>query len=91
MSKMKLDLNKPVKGLDGADLKDSNLSKILANALCGKTEGIEPVKAIDWALKLYNEGFIEIDDSDTEKLKNFIEKEENFTNLLKASLLKELK
>ncbi|NVM36896.1 MAG: hypothetical protein HWN81_14965 [Candidatus Lokiarchaeota archaeon] len=85
---MNLDLNKPIKALDGAELENSNLAKILANTLCGKTEGIEPIKAMDWALKLHNEGSIEIDSTDAEKLKAFITKEENFTNLLKASLLK---
>ena len=51
---MKLNLNQSVAALDGTEIPQSNLADLLASSLCGKTPGIESVKAMDWALSLKN-------------------------------------
>lgn len=94
---MKIDLKVYLKDLDGKDAivpidgeKTGKmfLSQLLANQLCGPSAEIEPVKAYDWAVKLWNDGFIDVDKSDLKNLENFITKCKTLTVLGKGQLLK---
>lgn len=85
---MKINFKKDIKDLGGETLKDSAVNKLLANALSGKTPDIEPIKAMDWALKLWNEGELELDDSDKSTLKEFVTKSDGFPNLAKYAIIK---
>jgi hypothetical protein len=71
---MKLSLNFQFTNLVGQPVEGDTASKVVANILAQKADGIPPIKAYDWALKLFNEGEIEIDKSDFTLLKGFIEK-----------------
>lgn len=64
------------------------ISRILANVLSGKTKGIEPSKAMDWAYKLYNDGIIKVDNTDFIKLKEFINSCGSFSNIQIYQILK---
>lgn len=92
----KIDLKVYVKGLDGKEVlmpqdngkeEKTFLSRILANQLSIASKGIEPLKAYDWAMKLWNKGFIEIDKSDLKKLEQFITESSTLTNLAKGQML----
>lgn len=78
-----------LKDLEGNDLNESQQAgKLLATVLTSnKTPGITPIKAYDWAVKLYNSGKIDIDRSDIELLVKVIEGNEILTNLGKAQIL----
>jgi len=86
---MKLLLDKNLKGLDGKDLPDAHMGKLLANALAN-SGGEESIKYIDWSLKLYNGEEILLDDTDYKKLYNEVESNKMFTRLVKAQVLKEM-
>jgi len=75
---MKLNFHVPFLQLDGTPYKEINgddmlLSTLLANALSTHTEGIEPLKALDWMLKLKNGDLLDLDRADQDKLKKLID------------------
>lgn len=89
---MKLDFNVAITGLDGISLKDGEgkevlLSKTLANLLATSQENANTIKYFDWAVKVHNEGFIEVDKSDKELLTNFIKSSSSINTLGKGRLL----
>ena len=97
---MKLNLDINLKSLDGKDIMEKqedgsikaiNLANALANMLCGSTDGIEPIKAMDWALALNEKKEIDIDASDLEKLKTLITSREGLSNIIKAAYLRVFK
>jgi len=87
---MKVNLDWNFKGLDGKDLQGDTAAKLVANMLSNKAEGIAPIKAYDWAIKLFNEGELEVDETDFEALQRVIEASD-FVVLAKAQVLKNLK
>jgi|SRR5690625_3535974 len=97
---MKIDLNFNLKNLSGEDLITGkgengettyqNAGKLLANLLVGQTEG-DTIKYYDWALKLHGGNAIDLDRSDQDKLKKFIEGNKQMTILAKAQILEKFK
>jgi hypothetical protein len=85
---MKLNLNKALTDLDAKDIPNTNMGKMLANALVQANKG-DILKHWEWALKLNAGNEIDLDSSDKSKLKEFIEVNEGFTILTKAQLLLE--
>lgn len=86
---MKLNLDKSLLSLGGEPLEGGNMAKILANTLANSSQG-NVIKFYDWAVRLYNEGEIEVDRADMSVLKQVIESNQNLTILAKAQLLAEL-
>lgn len=84
---MLLDLNFPFKNLSSADIENSNAGKALANILAIKAPGVSPIKAYDWALKLFNGGKLELDTADRDSLKAIVEQSEELTVMAKAQML----
>ncbi len=87
----KLSLNIQPKSLNGVESKGDNLAKILAGILSNKSPGIDSIKAMDWAMKLFNDGSIEIDRSDNQKLEKFVEDTDQLTNLGKSQIINVLR
>lgn len=85
---MKLNLDINLVNLKGEPMEEK-LSDVLANMLATSNKG-KPAKMIAWAVKLVNEGEIDIDKSDAKFLLDFIEHNELYTNLPKAQLMEEL-
>ena len=84
---MKLDLNKPVSNLNFEPIPNSNLAKILAEEIA--VSNVTPtIKFFDWALSLHQKGEINVDATDRDLLRKFIEENQRFTVLVKAQLLK---
>jgi hypothetical protein len=91
-----LDLSNPVKNLADNEIKDDSgisltFGHLLAQSLItsnGKPG--DPIKFFDWALTLYKEGKILVDDSDLNILKDFVDKNETLTCLVKGPILKEI-
>lgn len=86
---MKINLNKNLNGLDGKELNDSNIGKIVATALASSTQG-DALKMMSWATKLYNGEELDLDPSDLITFKEFINSNQNFTVLLKCRILETL-
>ncbi len=89
---MKLNFNQPLLQLDGTPFKegdqDTLLCKVLATALTFITEGIEPLKALDWMVKLQQGEVLDLDRTDQEKLKKLItEGFKNMSMLVRGRLL----
>jgi hypothetical protein len=88
-----MDFNKPIKTLNGVEVKDQNgkqvtLGNLLADQLVGGSKG-DAVKLYGWALKLHEGTELELDKSDTQTLKDFITNNEQLTILAKAQLLEQ--
>jgi hypothetical protein len=90
----KLNLTKPVNGLDGKAIKDGEeelkISKVLANALAQSNQ-LEPIKFFDWAVRLFNDGVLEVDDTDLELIVNFVKSNKGLSVLVSGQILKALK
>ncbi len=84
---MILNLDFKYKNLENIELEGNNVAKILADLLCGRTEGISSVKAMDWARDLYSKGEIEIDRSDINTLQKIVSDSQTLTNALKAPII----
>lgn len=94
---MKLNFKKPLNDLegnplsltneDGIKIGDQLLSKNLGNVLVNSNTD-DPVKYYDWGKDLYRNGYLEVDDSDRQKLYDFIKNDKRMVNLLKGQLLK---
>jgi hypothetical protein len=80
-----------LKGLDGKDVLDFGektitLGKLLAAQLAGASKG-DALKLFHWATKLYNGESLDLDPTDTQTLKDFVNNESQLTVLAKAQLL----
>lgn len=71
--------------LTGKD-SDTNLGKVLANMLASAQKG-NAIKFYDWAIKLFNDGEIEIDEADRKVLEKFIS-ESGASMAVQSQLLK---
>lgn len=87
---MKLNFNFNLTDLDGKEIENGNVGKILANTLINQTKG-DAVKYWEWALALNKGDILDLDTSDQETLKNFVKDTEVLPVLTKAQLLKVLK
>ena len=83
---MILNLNTPILGLDGLELPESNLGKIIAQTLASSSKG-DALKLWHWAQNLYAGKDLDLDPSDVETLKGFIKDSEQLTILAKAQAL----
>ena len=88
---MKLNLNFPIKGLNGQPLKDHedkeiNAGQLLANQIASKPTG-DVMKLFGWAQKLYNKEALSLDKSDEKTLRELIETNDQLTILVKGQLL----
>jgi len=83
---MIVDFNFSLIGLDKNPIIGSNAGKNIANALASSPKG-DSLKLWNWATKLYDGVSLDLDPSDLQTLKSFIENEETFTALLKAQCL----
>jgi hypothetical protein len=85
---MKLNLDKQLLNLKGQPL-ENKLDEILADELAMSNVG-RPAKMMAWAIKLMNDGEIEVDNDDLKFLKDFVENRSRLINLAKAQLLEEI-
>ena len=85
---MKINLNKPFLDMRHDAMEGDTQAKFLANVLAGKFEELPPIKAFDYALKLYNEGEIDVDASDLNAIKSGLKKlvGQGMSNLVCAQL-----
>lgn len=88
---MKLNFNFKIKSLDGKEIPNSDsANKLLANVLSQMNKG-NSIKMYDWALKLWNSGELEIDDTDSHILEGIIDSTEFLTVLSKVPMMNEIK
>ncbi len=81
-----LDFNKPMQTLDGQEMTEITLGKVLATQLASSNKG-DALKLFTWAQKLYNGQSLDLDPSDETTLKEFIKSNDQLTVLAKAQLL----
>lgn len=87
---MILNLNFKLQDLDKKELTDTPLvSHLLANILAS-SRSKDPVKMMHIALKLYENGEIDLDLSDLDLLKNEILQNESLANLAKGQILEKI-
>lgn len=87
---MKINFNFNLLDLDGNEIENSNVGKLIANMLVQQSKG-DALKFWDWALDLNKGKELDLDSSDYETLKNFIKDNEQLTIIAKAQILKSLK
>jgi len=88
---MQFDFNKVLVNLNGEPLKnekgeDQTAGKLLASALVNTNKG-DAMKFMQWGQKMWNCEVIDLDKSVKKTLSDFIEHNEQLTNLAKAQLL----
>ena len=86
---MKINLNSALLDLDGNEIADSNMRKILAQLLISETKG-DALKFWDWAMKLHKGEILDLDKSDQEVFKNFVKETEKLPIITKAQILEKL-
>ena len=86
---MKINLNSALLDLDGNEIADSNMGKILAQLLISETKG-DALKFWDWAMKLHKGEVLDLDKSDQEVFKNFVKETEKLPIITKAQILEKL-
>lgn len=82
----KVNLNKNLVDLDLKEIPNSNAGKLVANLLAQDTKG-DALKKFSLATKLYNGEELELDPSDFNLLKSFIEDSTQMSILAKAQIL----
>lgn len=91
---MKLDFHIPFLNLDGTPYQEAGepilLSKLLKSALSYLTEGLEPLKGLDWMIKLEKGEVLDLDGADREKLKKLISEGMKGLSLLARGRLMEV-
>lgn len=83
---MSIDFNFSFLNLDGTEIPKSNAGKLIANSLASATKG-DSLKQWHWANKLYNGEVLDLDPTDIQTLKTFIENTEGITALARAQCL----
>lgn len=84
----KLDLNKNLVDLDGNEIENSKLGKLVAGLLMSQKTG-DSIKFFDWAVTLHKTGIIEVDEADFTTIKTMVkDNSEYLTMISKAQLLK---
>lgn len=68
----------------------TTLGKLLSDMMLGASINDEPTKYFDWALDLRQSGILVLDDTDKERISNFIKASSAITILGKGRLLKAL-
>ena len=86
---MKIDLNKSVLDLDGKEIDNANMGKIVANFLVNESKG-DPLKFWEWALKLNKGEVLDLDKSDQDTFKTLIKETEKLPIITKAQILEQL-
>lgn len=84
MKKIDLDFN--LKNLLGEEIKDGHAGKIVAETLASAADG-DALKNWGWANKFYKREPVDLDRSDFDKLKNFIESHKGLPAITKAQIL----
>lgn len=87
---MEINLNKSVVDLEGKEIPNSNMAKMLANSLSSSATG-DALKFWDWAKKLYSGKKLDLDPSDVATLKGFIVSDSGFPIITKAQMLEVFK
>lgn len=85
---MFLNLDNQFVDLKGHPLNDK-MDEVLANALATSNVG-KPAKMISWAIRLINDGEIDIDKADAKFLIEFIERHQGLSNLAKDQLIERI-
>lgn len=86
---MKIDLNKSVLDLDGKEIENANMGKIVAQFLVNESKG-DALKFWDWALKLNKGEVLDLDKSDQDTFKTLIKETEKLPIITKAQILEQL-
>lgn len=89
---MKLNFNADLLNVEGDPIKNKNgenlrLNGVLASSIMGSTSKENVVKFFDWAIKLQQEGVLDLDKADQALLKTTIENLDGITVLGKGRLL----
>ena len=79
-------MNTAILGLDGKELEESNIGKLVAQMLVNTAKG-DALKYWHWAQNLHAGKALDLDPSDVETLKNFIKEHDQLTILVKAQAL----
>ena len=82
-----LDFSGKLRDFDDEEVAGSEMFKMLANVFA-QGHSKEPTKWSDWALDLWTKGKLEVDNTDSEKVKSFIIESQSLTNFAKAQMLK---
>ena len=86
---MKVNLNKPMRSLDGSDHQSETLGKVLATYIVSQSKG-DALKMYSWAMKLYEGKELELDKADFIVLRRFVEDNEQLYIISKAQILEVL-
>lgn len=86
---MNIDLNKSILDLDGKEIENANMGKIVAQFLVNESKG-DALKFWDWALKLNKGEVLDLDKSDQETFKTLIKETEKLPIITKAQILEQL-
>ena len=85
----KINFNFKLKDLAGKDIDVFNVKEAVANALIGQSTR-NPIRNMELAKKIYNDGEIELPSEDIEIIKNAILINDQITDLVKSQIIEVL-
>lgn len=86
---MKIDFRKPFTGLDGKPVEPVEMLNSLLGTYIGrsaKVDGASDQKANDWAVMVFNDGYLDLDNADLDVLSKFIEAIPNTSLMVRDQL-----
>jgi len=84
---MKVLFDESIKDLSGQEVPDSHTGKILAGLLAQQKSDFHPIKAMEIAQSIYKGNEVELSKDEVDKLKKFIEGQDNLAPIAKAVML----
>lgn len=88
---MIINLNYNIVDLDGNELPDSNMAKILAQLIITETNSENAIKMYYWAQKLHKNEELDMDKTDYDMFHKFVESSTRIPVITKAQILEKIK
>lgn len=91
MGVIRIDLNFPLKGLDGKELEGQNAninaSMLLGNQIASTNKSADILKWMGWAQSLYNLKPIDVSEHERDEIKKFVSESQTLTILAKHQII----
>lgn len=88
---IEISLNALLKEVDGKEVPNTTLAKVLSKRLAYASDSGNPVKMYDWATQLWSKGVINVDRTDYDFIKDFVEKDKELLVFAKAQVMLSMK
>src|SRR5688500_6575732 len=86
---IKVNLSLPIKNLDGTDIENSSMAKLVAQMLASSNKG-PAIKLLHMGINFFKDGEVTVDQSDFDLLRGLVDSNETITILAKGQILQKM-